>query len=256
VRKVTATAQARASRRKPASNAKRAAGSRAGLARDDIVAASLALLQKDGIVALSTRQLAARLGVQSPALYWHVRGKQELLELVADAICGEMHVPDEDRPARLRLEAIASEYRRVLTTYRDAPRLLAELPPTGPHRIALYDAAVGAFSDSGFTAAEAIAMATFYRHFLLGMIGEETRQAALVRTGKQKPAKALAEELSQLGDDALNYPHLRNAAAFLSDVDADAAFRLGLSVFLDGVAGRAATADVAPKKPRRVTHSR
>lgn len=38
-------------------------------------------------MASQTRRLAARLGVQSPALYWYVRDKGELLDLVADAIC-------------------------------------------------------------------------------------------------------------------------------------------------------------------------
>ena len=51
-----------------------------GLDRQVIVNAALALLDEDGIDALTLRALAARLGVQAPALYWHVRNKQELLD--------------------------------------------------------------------------------------------------------------------------------------------------------------------------------
>jgi TetR/AcrR family tetracycline transcriptional repressor len=64
-------------------------GPRARLTRDEIVAAAVELLDEVGLAGLSLRRLAERLEVQAPSLYWHVRSKRELLDLVADAILQE-----------------------------------------------------------------------------------------------------------------------------------------------------------------------
>jgi TetR/AcrR family tetracycline transcriptional repressor len=238
------------------------AGSRAGLERDHLVEAALDLLQEAGLDALSTRRLAERLGVKSPALYWHVHNKDELLGLVADAICAQMVLPAEDLSFRQRLEAIAGEYRRVLIAYRDATRLFAEQAPTGPHRIKLYDAAVGIFLDGGFAPPEAVAMATFYRNYLLGMIAGETRQTRPADAKTLRPTVALGIELSQLGDKADDYPNLRGTAGLLADIDPAELFRIGLKVLLDGMECRLAELAHPPKtgsagsqgkrKPRRI----
>lgn len=208
---------------------------RPALARGHLVDASLEILQASGLDALSTRALAKRLGVKSPALYWHVHNKDELLALVADAVCGQMKLPSSGLPARKRLEAIAWEYRRVLLKYRDAPRLMSEQPPIGPHRMKLYDAAVGALHDLGFRTDEAVTTATFYRNYLLGMIAEESRQK-VGRSARLRPAHALGAELSQLGKGANDYPNLRGTAKILAGIRPEAIFRAGLEVILDGMA--------------------
>lgn len=215
-----------------------ASASRTGLSLGRLIEEALNLLQESGLAGLSTRRLAERLDVQSPALYWHVRGKDELLQLAADAICAQMTLPAHDRPPRERLEAIAHEYRRVLTAYRDAPRLFAEQPPVGPHRIKLYDAAVGAFLDAGFAAPDAIAMATFYRHYLLGMIHEETRGQQLGNIEAPFSAHALGVELSRLGEAAHEFPNLMGAADLLTTMSPERLFDMGLRVLLDGLKSR------------------
>jgi TetR/AcrR family tetracycline transcriptional repressor len=223
------------SRRRQHQAASPATAGRAGLSQQQLVDEALALLQEAGLAGLSTRRLAQRLGVQSPALYWHVRNKDELLRLVADAICAEMALPDAALPPRTRLEAIAREYRRVLTGHRDAPRLFAEQPPVGRHRIALYDAAVGAFLDGGLPAPDAVAMATFYRHYLLGMITEEMRGQA--PGGGEAPfdALALGVELSRHADAAREFPNLAGAAKLLTSISPQRLFDIGLKALLDGI---------------------
>nr|BFE78795.1 hypothetical protein GCM10020093_013960 [Planobispora longispora] len=59
---------------------------RPGLTRQIIVDAALRLLDEAGLEGLTVRRLAAELGVQSPALYWHFRTKQELLNGMAGVI--------------------------------------------------------------------------------------------------------------------------------------------------------------------------
>lgn len=59
------------------------------LSRERVVREALALTDERGLEALSLRTLAARLGVQAPTLYWHVKNKSELLDAVSDAIMAE-----------------------------------------------------------------------------------------------------------------------------------------------------------------------
>jgi TetR/AcrR family tetracycline transcriptional repressor len=227
-------------------------GGRVGLARDQLVDAALQLMQEAGLEALSTRRLAERLGVKSPALYWHVRNKDELLGLVADAICAQMVLPASSLSFRVRLEKIAWEYRRVLVAHRDAPRLFAEQAPTGPHRMKLYDAAIGAFLDTGFAAQEAVAMATFYRNYLLGMVAEEARQSRPAQPGALRPTLALGVELGHLGEESRHYPNLRGAAKLLANIEPEELFRIGLKILLDGTESRAREIARSKKAPRRL----
>lgn len=213
------------------------AGSRAGLARDQLVDGALDLLRTAGLPGLSTRRLAERLGVKSPALYWHVRNKDELLGLVADALCARMALPAPSLPFRARIEAIAWEYRRVLLAWPDATRLFAELAPTGPHRMRLYDAAVGAFLDAGCAPSEAVALATFLRHYLLGMITEEVRQYRSGDAGIPSPTRVLGTEISDTGPVA-DCPNLAGVAELLRDIEPETLFGLGLDILLDGLERR------------------
>ena len=46
----------------------------------------------------SMRAVAVELGTGAGSLYWHVRGKEELLNLMVDRVIGELEIPDPDPP--------------------------------------------------------------------------------------------------------------------------------------------------------------
>src|ERR1700760_3630975 len=56
--------------------------------RERIVAVALELLDEGGLDGLTLRRLADRLGIRAPTLYWHVRNKRELLDLLAAGVGG------------------------------------------------------------------------------------------------------------------------------------------------------------------------
>src|SRR5260370_29208547 len=99
-----------------------------GLRRERLVGAALDLIGEEGLEGLSMRALADRLQVKAASLYWHVRDRRELLELLADSIL------DTVRPARGRspwrpavLDAAAALPDRV-AAQKDANRILLEVP--------------------------------------------------------------------------------------------------------------------------------
>src|SRR6266508_1119375 len=56
------------------------------LTRERVVAEALTVIAQEGVMALTMRSLAARLGVVPGALYRHVRNKEQLQDLVLDAV--------------------------------------------------------------------------------------------------------------------------------------------------------------------------
>lgn len=77
----------------------------AGLDQAVIVASSLDLVDAEGLDALTMRRLSAKLGVTPMAIYHHVAGKEQLLDLVVDESLGALPVVDEDAEPREALVA-------------------------------------------------------------------------------------------------------------------------------------------------------
>jgi AcrR family transcriptional regulator len=103
-----------------------------GLTRERLVSAALQLIGEEGLEGLSMRALADRLEVKAASLYWHVRDRRELLELLAESIL------DGVRPPRRRadwrsavLDAGAALGERV-AAQKDADRILLEVPDSLP----------------------------------------------------------------------------------------------------------------------------
>ena len=74
----------------------RPAARRAKLSRDRLAAAALALIDRDGLEACSTRKLGAALGVEAMAIYHHFPSKERLLDAVAERLLAEMALPPPD----------------------------------------------------------------------------------------------------------------------------------------------------------------
>ena len=94
-----------------------------------IVSTALELIDERGLDALSLRQLATRLGVQAPTLYWHVASKAALLDAASDAIMDEalaaLPEPPETSHADRWLVAAFTALREALLGHRDGARIVS-----------------------------------------------------------------------------------------------------------------------------------
>ena len=99
------------------------------LDRQRIVAEAVALLDAEGLEGVTTRKLAARLGVQSPTLYWHLPNKAALVTAIADAILdqefGDMSPPEPDQHWQDWLSGLAERLRRALLAHPDGARVIS-----------------------------------------------------------------------------------------------------------------------------------
>src|SRR6476620_11788074 len=108
-------------------------GPRTPLTRQAIVEAALRVLDRDGMDALSMRKVGEELGTGAASLYWHVRNKDELLQLVFEAVSEETTLPAPD-PSRWQgqLRDLAHEMRRSMNRHRDVARISLGRIPAGP----------------------------------------------------------------------------------------------------------------------------
>jgi AcrR family transcriptional regulator len=99
-------------------------GNERNLAREQIVAAALELLNEVGFTKLTVRHLASKLHVQAAALYWHFKNKQALIDAMAVAIMAPQGF--EPQPGwRALLAGIAHYNRARLMAYRDGAQVIA-----------------------------------------------------------------------------------------------------------------------------------
>ncbi len=102
-------------------------GVKAGLSPERIRGAALALIDRRGLDAFSTRKLGAALGCEAMAIYWYYPSKDALFDAVVDALMAEVAALVErdtgDWVGALR--AVAHAYRRIAQRHPKAFPLLA-----------------------------------------------------------------------------------------------------------------------------------
>ena len=100
-----------------------------GLNREAVVQAALEMLDAVGVDGLSMRALADRLGVKAASLYWHLRDKDQLLELVAETVLDRVVVPVSPQSWRSQVADACDDLAAFLVDHRAAASVvLASLP--------------------------------------------------------------------------------------------------------------------------------
>jgi TetR/AcrR family tetracycline transcriptional repressor len=141
---------------------------------DQVVSAALELLDEVGLDGLTMRTLADRLGVRAASLYWHLRDKEELLGLLAEAINAQTALPIPGATWRAKVEAAAAEYRRVLLAHRDSARIVTGRFGPGPETMRRIEATLRIFVDAGFSLADAADAGYLVANFVPGFVAEES----------------------------------------------------------------------------------
>ncbi len=194
------------------------------LSRERIVTTALALVDAEGLQAVSTRRLAAELGVSGPSLYNHFRTKDEILDAVADTVISQVDLTvfegGADWPQALA--DWARSYRAALAAHPDIVPFLAQGPGRRPAGLRLADAVFGAMVEAGWPPAQATRVGATMRYFVAG-----SALGSFARGFVDDPAAY----------DPADYPHLGQAhllADHQREVD-EGAFETGLRALIDGL---------------------
>jgi TetR/AcrR family transcriptional regulator, tetracycline repressor protein len=161
--------------------------------RGQIVAAALDLLDEAGLDGLTLRQLAGRLGIRAPTLYWHVRDKRELLDLLAAAILDEAlaawREPQPGQPWWEWLGARARVMRSALLAHRDSARIVAgNRPPESS--LPGIERQLRALAAAGFTPRDGLLALLALNAYVIGDVIDQQADETRHRPAPTKPAAA------------------------------------------------------------------
>jgi TetR/AcrR family transcriptional regulator, tetracycline repressor protein len=146
---------------------------------DRIVDAAWKVVDRDGVGALSTRNVAAELDVRGPALYWHVKSKQDLMSLMIErALRDSLRSLPTDLPWWEWLRAYAREQRRILLKHRDSGQIASAAPPNDHMRTEIMPEALAPMLRAGVSEATATAAIGALAGFVLGSIIYEQSESA------------------------------------------------------------------------------
>ncbi|MEU9019591.1 TetR/AcrR family transcriptional regulator [Actinomadura sp. NPDC048394] len=198
------------------------------LSRGRIVAEAVALLDEEGADRLTMRRLAERLDTGSTTLYWHVKTKDDVLDLALDTIFGEVAVPPGARGWRADVASLVHGWRAAMLRHPWSVAVLGR-PLLGPNVLARTEFLHASLAGAGLTGPDLVAAAYALANLV---IGSALMQVA---SGGADEAREAADGL--LARERDRYPSLA-AHGHLSGHDWDDAFARGLDFLLDGIAHR------------------
>jgi AcrR family transcriptional regulator len=190
-----------------------------GLAKDDIVRAALDTLDAEGLEGLTLRKVAARLDVQAPALYWHVRNKQELLDEMGTEIWRRISLQLEQRPVdepwRLALAAYARIARGELLAHRDGAKMATGTTLTDVEVLRRREPRLASMIRQGFTVRSAAQATVLLHHFVIGFCIEE--QAVIQAKAAGDPRYSLRDRDARV--DSAAFPLVAEAGREIFEDD-------------------------------------
>jgi AcrR family transcriptional regulator len=206
--------------------------------RDDVAAAGVRVADAEGLDAVTMRRVAAELGTGTTSLYRYVRKKDDLLDLMTDAVLGEAGPPPRTGDWRADLGALARQMRAQMLRHPWLATLSALRPSLGPNGLRWLEFTLACVDGLGLTSDDMLIATGTVTTFVLGSVVTE-----LVERGS---ASSLAQWMAAQGGygDAIasgdqhpvlarvmreaKLPHLANPA--------EEAFAEGLDRVLDGLA--------------------
>ncbi|MCZ9340065.1 TetR/AcrR family transcriptional regulator C-terminal domain-containing protein, partial [Streptomyces sp. TRM76130] len=183
-------------------------------------------------------------GIQAASLYWHVKDKPDLMDLLAEALFADFDPAawtDTPVPAdtdwREQLFRFASAFRRYLLSRRDAARILTNKFVMGPSLLRHLDEQLGWIRVSGLD--ERAAAFAFYNTLVFvhgSVLWETSPMSAAVARGTE-PRVYLDQMRAELADlDPAEFPHAHALASALTSPGMTERFEFGLTCMLDGLA--------------------
>ncbi|MFH9827572.1 TetR/AcrR family transcriptional regulator C-terminal domain-containing protein [Streptomyces bobili] len=207
---------------------------RAPLDRKRVADTALGLLNEVGLEGLTLRAIARELDVKAPALYWHFKDKQALLDEMATEMYRRMVAGaplDPEDTWRERLRKSNHGLRTALRAYRDGARVFSGSRFTGIEHAEQMEDNLRLFTAVGLTLAQAVRATTTTYLYTLGFVIEE--QGVEPLPDERREGFDIGERTRTMSA----FPLSAQAGAEIF-TDYDRHFEEGLEVVLDGISAR------------------
>ncbi len=213
------------------------------VSRSAILRVALRIVDRDGVDGLSMRRLSEEVGRDPTVLYRHISNKAELLDLVAEAVLGQLQVDTADPDWAAQLRAVAHDFRRLALEHPNVVPLLVTRPlatPLGrrpPGMLRPLEDVLALLTSAGFTGDDALHIYRVIFGYLHGHILTELQEVV------ERPEET--DDVLRLGLhrlSAVEFPQVRALASALGCYDGAAELDRGLDLLFIGL-----TATLAPR---------
>ncbi|WP_330306877.1 MULTISPECIES: TetR/AcrR family transcriptional regulator C-terminal domain-containing protein [unclassified Streptomyces] len=207
---------------------------RAPLDRKRVADTALKLLNEVGLEGLTLRAIAKELDVKAPALYWHFKDKQALLDEMATEMYRRMAADGEpalDTTWQERLLTSGRGLRTALLSYRDGARVFSGSRFTGTLHAVEMERTLRLFTEAGFTLTQAVRATTTAFMYTLGFVTEE--QSVEPLPGERRDGYDMEERARLMAD----FPLSAAAGAEIFE-DYERHFEEGLALVIAGIETR------------------
>ncbi|WP_262056059.1 TetR/AcrR family transcriptional regulator C-terminal domain-containing protein [Streptomyces sp. STR69] len=217
------------------------------LDRKRVADTALKVLNEVGLDGLSLRAIAKELDVKAPALYWHFKDKQALLDematemyrrMVADVVLAREDTWQE------RLLKSNRGLRSALLGYRDGAKVFSGSRFTGTLHAVQMEDTLRVFTEAGFTLARAVRATSTSYLYTIGFVSEE--QGVQPLPDERREGYDMDERARLMAD----FP-LSAAAGAEMFQDYGRHFEEGLDLVIAGIAARYGSGDEAGSRTVR-----
>ena len=207
---------------------------RAPLDRKRVADSALRLLNETGLDGLTLRAIARELDVKAPALYWHFKDKQALLDEMATEMYRRMVAGTALDPAdtwQERLLKVGRGLRAALLGYRDGAKVFSGSRFTGTDHAPHLEANLRLLTEGGMTLAQAVDAGRTVNAYTIGFVIEE--QGVEPLPGERREGYDIEERARRMAD----FPLAAEAGKLLFD-GYDEQFEEGLALVIAGIEAR------------------
>ncbi|MFI6878098.1 TetR/AcrR family transcriptional regulator [Streptomyces sp. NPDC050400] len=217
-------------------------GPRPAHSRADIAAAAVRVADAEGIDAVSMRKIAGELGMGTMSLYNYVPRKEDLYELMVDAVSAEYSYPEPTGDWRADVLGLARQARALMHRHPWLPGLMSPVYGFSPNALRYLEYCMTCLDplDAPYgTKMELVAAVT---SVVTTYVANEIATAERTRSLPWSAEREQAVRIAYLGGQVASGKYPRLAAAFAEDagpIDLEAVFERALARTLDGFAGPA-----------------
>lgn len=191
-----------------------------------ITVEAISLLDGEGISHLTMRRLAERLGTGPTTLYWHVKNKDDVLDLALDGIFEEVSLPEPSDRWDEDVRALTLQWRDTLLRHPWAAALIGR-PLLGPNVLIRTEFLQAALSRAGFEGPVLTSATHTLANFVIGSAATQST-GQLINQEMRSTADAHVRARADLYPTLATTHHLDNQ-------NWDDLFRRGLEFIIAGL---------------------